>query len=164
MGAAATPISVERRVGRDHPGAFTLHVLPGVCLPTVGPARSERAWSSWWRHPPRLPGPPRVHRFHAPTGDTWPLDRYGLANTAGNTAVTSPTDPTISWETATGTGANAASIVIGPDMVYVGGNAVAALDRHDGTVRWTRDLREYTLGWGAIRCVSDRSTGMVRWG
>lgn len=115
-----------------------------------------------------------------PEPGTWPLDRYGLRNSAANRSGTPPTDPTVAWR-ATPV-AQVESIVVGPELLFVGGPydggrpGIAALRRRDGSVVWTADtggsslaLRNGTLYAGAwwdsnpALVALDVSSGEVRW-
>lgn len=90
----------------------------------------------------------------APPADTWPLVRYGPANTAANPAASVPADPGVAWrQNVLGDRysffGNASDfwasfdLVVGRDAVYVGDvdnmDGLVALDRRDGSVRWRDD-------------------------
>lgn len=71
-----------------------------------------------------------------PPEDTWPLTRYGPANTASNPTADVPSDPAVDWETPALMGSIETEIVVGPERIYATGEGVAAFDRSDGTVQW----------------------------
>jgi outer membrane protein assembly factor BamB len=80
----------------------------------------------------------------APDADTWPLRRFDPANTASSPAV-APTAPAVRWRRRVLSRDRANTVVLGPERVYVASDgvprpphgAVAALDRGDGSVRWS---------------------------
>lgn len=74
---------------------------------------------------------------HQPAAGTWPLDRYGPANTGANPDATVPAEPTVAWEaTVPSSDYPDHRLVVGPESVYVAGRVTTALARNSGEVQW----------------------------
>ena len=74
-----------------------------------------------------------------PSPGTWPADRYDLGGTAANPHASPPPDPEIDWRVPVDADrAWEDGFVVGPERVYHAGTRLTALNRRDGTVRWTR--------------------------
>lgn len=72
-----------------------------------------------------------------PPADAWPMRRYGPAGTAANVDADLPASPGVTWSGRPLNGVYPGGLVADPERVYVAGDGVAALDRRDGTTRWT---------------------------
>lgn len=78
-----------------------------------------------------------------PTADTWPLERYDLANTAANRTASVPAAPEINWQVdavepvVSRYSDQGAPLLVGPETIHAGGDRVVAIDRNDGTKLWT---------------------------
>ena len=81
-----------------------------------------------------------------PSPGTWPTDRYDGGNTATNPHASPPSDPEIDWRVPVDAdNAWEDGFVVGPDRVYHAGTRLTALDRADGTRRWSRNEPSGTL-------------------
>ena len=81
-----------------------------------------------------------------PSPGTWPTDRYNAGNTATNPHASPPSEPDVDWRVPVD--AHRAwedGFVVGPERVYHAGTRLTALDRADGTRRWSRNEPTGTL-------------------
>ena len=81
-----------------------------------------------------------------PPPGTWPTDRYDPSNTATNPHASPPSEPDVDWQgSVEADSAWENGFVVGPDRVYHAGTRLTALDRADGTRRWSRNEPSGTL-------------------
>jgi outer membrane protein assembly factor BamB len=81
-----------------------------------------------------------------PSPGTWPTDRYDGGNTATNPHASPPSEPDVDWQVPVDPdSAWRDGFVVGPERVYHAGTRLTALDRADGTRRWSRNEPSGTL-------------------
>ena len=81
-----------------------------------------------------------------PSPGTWPTDRYDAGNTATNPHASPPWEPDVDWRVPVDAdNAWEDGFVVGSERVYHAGTRLTALDRADGTRRWTRNEPSGTL-------------------
>jgi hypothetical protein len=81
-----------------------------------------------------------------PAPGTWPTDRYDGGNTATNPHASPPSEPDVDWRVPVDAdNAWEDGFVVGPERVYHAGTRLTALDRADGTRRWSRNEPSGTL-------------------
>jgi outer membrane protein assembly factor BamB len=109
-----------------------------------------------------------------PSAGTWPVAQYDPANTAANPHAELGSQPSIDWQRQL----DVKTLVVGRDLVVVGGDRLAALDRDTGQVVWQQtpsgDAEQLAVRNGVVyyartddeqthvRAV-DAQTGAVRW-
>lgn len=74
----------------------------------------------------------------SPPPDTWPMARYGPANTAASLDSSLPEQPDIAWSVDPLNAVYRNGLLADRGRVYLAGAGVVALDRSDGTTRWER--------------------------
>ena len=75
-----------------------------------------------------------------PSPGTWPTHRYDGGNTATNPHASPPSDPDVDWRVPVDPdSAWRDGFIVGPERVYHAGTRLTALDRADGTRRWSRN-------------------------
>ena len=75
-----------------------------------------------------------------PSPGPWPTDQYDGANTATNPHASPPSEPDVDRRVPVDADtAWSEGFVVGSERVYHAGTRLTALDRADGTRRWSRD-------------------------